>query len=358
MRRDGSAEGLARWLCRRRKVRAALAVAWAFAAGLADAVPAASAVGGEDPFATAAVLDPQVFIREVLARNPDLETGRQVLALADEVLAPLPEGLPADPDTLRLQLRRRANHLFAAYSAASGELALAGERRQQLAGQAAATVAAYGAGRGELDAPLAISLEATHLEHHEEELANRVRVVAVAINACLHRPPLARLPPPAALPAPDIGDLGSGPLMDAALVYRPEVRAARADRGGEASAGLLAAVSERVRAEVAIAALVAMDAAAAVDHHERSLLPAARDRATAARAAYEASRGSLGNVLAAEAAVLAVRRELIVAQGRFLTARADLERAVGAPLAPLGGAGGHTMGRLGGSLEGPGEPPP
>jgi outer membrane protein TolC len=286
---------------------------------------------------------------------------------------------------LRLDLALAASRLYGDYYLAARSIAVNEAHRELVDELLAAALARYEAGQTPKQAPLAFELEAARLEHREVELEALERIAAAQLNALLHRPPNAELPPPPrALEAPAaltlLGLSGSGerPELRAAdaraAAREAEARLARRDRlpdvvlmagydgmwempemrpmlGVElalpfARARRRAAIAEadarREEAEQAregaereaeLAVAVARERLAEAHHAlgivREQILPAARDQAEAASAALAAGRGDFGDAIQAERswyeAELAAEEALVTASRRA----AELLRALG-----------------------------
>jgi outer membrane protein TolC len=210
--------------------------------------------------------------------------------------------------------------------------------------------ARYESGTVTQEEPLEAEVESSHLAHRRIELESARTVVQAELNALLHRAPDAAIPPPLpALDPPEMGSIDQSTLMSMALDGRPELRAANAEiRGLEASTRLASleslpdfglmvsynnmwldpehqwmvgvelnlpvqlgprtslregsrsrldrarsrqsAKEDAVRLEIVRAATRLTEMAHTVDLYRSRILPASRDRISAARAAFESGR--------------------------------------------------------------------
>jgi cobalt-zinc-cadmium efflux system outer membrane protein len=265
--------------------------------------------------------------------------------------------------------------------------------------------AQYAAGRGSLDDPLRAELELGELLQEQIMLESRRDMVRAEINGLLHRPPQAGLPPPPqALAVRQALPEDSEALQEQALRGRPELAATRAELRGQRAAvelarksyfpaiGVMASYStmfehpshqymvglslelpvqrsrrraavdearaglarvshgqerleDEIRVEVAKARLRLVEAMRIAELYRTRLVPAARGRASAARAAFESGRGEVAMVLEAEDALrsMELRAEISVAD----VARRDAELA-----RQIGTAPGATPGAMNGATPG------
>jgi outer membrane protein, heavy metal efflux system len=245
-------------------------------------------------FAEDSVLEPSRLVREVLARNQNLEAARQAWraalasyrqagALEDPVLSYqfAPESIDSDvPFGNEIELKQMfpfpgKRGLAGASAVADAEVAYADfeTMRLELAQSAARLVyeayrverairinddhirflteirgiaaSRYSTGQVSQEEPLEAEVETNHLDHRRIELLRERLVIQDEMNALLHREPNAPLPPPpSTLPLPDslavnVPTMYAPALMDTALARRPELRSGEAAiRGREAAVGL------------------------------------------------------------------------------------------------------------------------
>jgi outer membrane protein TolC len=245
-------------------------------------------------FAGDSVLEPSHLIREVLARNQNLEAARQTwraalatypqaTALQDPTLryqiAPESigsEGVPvgqeielrqmfpfpgkrglagqravadaeiafADFETLRLELAMTATKLVYEYYRVERTARINEGHLEFLKEIQRIAVSHYTTGHGSQEEPLEAEVETNHLEHKKIELERARFIIQDELNALLHRDPNAPLPPaPSRLPFPDslamnVPTVYAPALIDTALQSRPELRASTAAiRSREAAVG-------------------------------------------------------------------------------------------------------------------------
>ena len=257
---------------------------------------AAASAGLDQPgftlFAQDSVLEPEPLIREVLARNQNLEAARQAwraalaaypqatsledptvryemapqsigandMPFGQEIelrqMFPFPgkRGLAgrraiadaevafADFETMRLEMATAAAKLVYEYYRVERALQINEEHLQFLKEIQGIAVSHYTTGHSSQEEPLEAEVEMNHLEHRTIELERARFIVQDEINALLHREPNAPLPPaPRRLALPDslavnVPTMYSPALIDTALHSRPELRASSASiRGREAA---------------------------------------------------------------------------------------------------------------------------
>ncbi len=262
-----------------------------FAASAAGGGGSSSASAAEpDPFATAAQLEREPLVREVLGRNPSIDAARQAwraalerypqatsledptvgyavaprsfgssavkdgqrvdlaqrlpfpgkLRLRGEIALAEAEAAGNDFEGARLRLAELASLLFDDYYLAARALEINAAHLALLEDLLRIATARYAAGEGSQQDPLQAELEGARLLHDERSLRTERHLTAARINALLHRAPGAPLPPPPrrlAEPAPEPTDRAA--LVERALRERPELRAAEARvRGRESSVAL------------------------------------------------------------------------------------------------------------------------
>lgn len=391
-----------------------------------------------DPFATAEVLTRGALVDTVLARNPSVAAARAAVeageaaavsagALEDPQLnygvAPasvgagavpfghevkLSQALPstgkrrwreaaaraearslgAELAALQLELEARAERLFAEYALARRAQEINRQHLELLADLKRIAADRYAAGLAPQQEPLQAEVEEGHLEHRRIEL-RRMETVAVAeINALVHRPPAAALPPPEPLATEPASTAGTAELIAEALARRPEVRAAESAASARSAqvelarlafrpdfelmvsynsmwsdaehrmmlgvgvslpvwrarlrASLAEAEARRAQAEREVEALrdeiaaevEARAAEAAEAHHlvvlyRDRVLPAARDQVGAALAAYRSGQTSFLAVIEAERGQRMAELEYEEAVASLAERGAALERALG-----------------------------
>jgi outer membrane protein TolC len=317
------------------------------------------------------------------------------LSLRGEVALAEAEAAADDFEGVRLRLAELASRLFddSYLSARAAEINAAHVALLESLRRAA--VARYEAGEGSQQDPLQAEVEHAHALHDAERLRTKQRLNASRINVLLHRAPGAPLPPPPArLARPAQGDPDEATLVARALRERPDLRAAAArERGQEAAVALarrefmpdvtVTGAYDRIwqekelqpfvglslelpiridRRRAALAEARARHAAAASEraaledearfeveagiarleeaHHvlellESRLLPAARDRAAAARTGFETGRSGFDLWIEAERELRDAQLDRETALADASRRQAELLRAIGAsPVQP------------------------
>lgn len=316
------------------------------------------------------------------------------LARRGEQAAALADVAGADLETLSQELTRMASELYDEYRYVDRALAINAEHQELLREFQQVATARYAAGVAPQQAPLAAEVETAHVEHRQVVLTADRSAVVARLNALLHRPATAELPPaPAAdgpaLPEPPTSDPQE--LIALALRQRPELSAARSTVAAEETGVELARLAgrpdfqpmssvntmwmtrehrfmvglgvslpvwrERVRAGIsaaeaeleaadrqrtALADRIGRDVKIAFDRLEESrhvvslfgnrLLPAARDQISAARSNFETGQVDFLAVIDAERNLRDVELGLAAARAQHQQRLARLQRAVG--LAP------------------------
>ena len=294
-----------------------------------------------------------------------------------------------DYAAVRLRLAAMASQLYDDYYLAARSLEINAEHVGLLGEFQRIAAARYESGEASQQDPLQAEVELAHALHREVVLETALRVTADQINALLHRPPKAALPPPpvhALVPAeaPDPADdliaqaLEEEPALAAAaarvaveesrldLAWReylpdftvvgsynwlwqeedlqpfvgqqldvPLQRGRRQAAVAEAEARVEMVRSQRlaVEDEVRRAVQSGVDRLAEAHHVERlyrdHLLPAARDQVDAARSGFETGRNSFLALIDAERNLLSVELGHEEALANLGRRRADLDRARG-----------------------------
>lgn len=310
------------------------------------------------------------------------------LALREELAEAEAEAASHDYETTRLRIALLASRLFDDYHLAGRAAEIDARQIALLEQLQAVSLRRYEAGEASQQDPLQAETETALLEHDRIVRETDRRLAASRINALLHRSPDVPLPPHSVLDETPPEPLENETLLREALTARPELRAADArstagaravelaqrdflpDLGvfarydrfwderelrsvvglevemplqldrrraalAEARAELARAKSERARSEDT----VRLDVVTAAErlreaHHlhalaRERLVPAARDRAIAARATYETGQESFATWIDAErgrrTAELALETTLVNLSRR----QAELERALG-----------------------------
>ncbi len=291
-------------------------------------------------------------------------------------------------EAVRLELATMASMLFDDYYLASRALAINAQHLRLLEDFQRVAVDRYAAGLAAQQEPLQAEVEAAHLLHEQLVLETERRTLAARINALLHRPPRAPLPPPPedpGLPPPPEETGGAGAEALAArpelVARRPEIAARRTEVAlqkllfypdfevmasyssmwdlpehqwmagvgvnlplrrrrvraavAAAEARLAAAESDLVRledgvrAEVEIAAERLREALHVVHLYRNRVLPAARDQIAAARAGFETGAASMLELIEAERSLRTAELLHDQALAGAFSRRAELERALG-----------------------------
>lgn len=252
---------------------------------------AVAATPSESELAPNGVLEKQALVRAVLERNPSVAAAReavqaarsripQVTALDDPMLSyslaplsifdedsrfgqqikieqrlPFPgklslsgeqadaesKAMEADVDQVRLELGLAATQLFDGWYTVHRAIAINTEHQALLKELKRSAEAQYTAGRASQQDPLQAEVVLTHLEHEGVVLQTRRDVIRTQLNALLHRPVTAELPPPPeTIATAGEAPSSSEPLIDQAVRARPELAALRARLGGADAAVSLA----------------------------------------------------------------------------------------------------------------------
>ena len=392
-----------------------------------------------DPFRGESRLSRDALVRAVLERNPTIEAARwgwqaglrrepQVTSLDDPTLSygfaplsigaaevrygqriqlsqrlPYPgklglEGAVAraeadaaryDYEAVRLQLAAMASLLFDDYYFAERALEINGEHTRLLEEFQRIATVRYVSGLAAQQDPIQAEVELAHALHRDVVLRTGRETTVAQLNALLHRPPEAPLPPPpAALDPPAAAEMHSHRPLDDALTERPELLARlaeiqarqaeirlrerdfkpdfeamtsfdsmwdeaehrwmvglgvnlpiRRDRlraaVAEAEAALKCVESERLALEDAIrleaytAEHRLQEAAHVVELYRSRLLPASSDQIRAARAGFETGQNSFLALIEAERNQRNVELGYQEALTGFYQRRAELDRALG-----------------------------
>lgn len=288
----------------------------------------------------------------------------------------------------RLRLALSASQLYDDYALALRSLEIQAQHVALMNAFKDSVVAAYASGHSAAQDSLQADAELAKLEYQKTVFETQRDVAVAQLNALLHRAPEAPLPPPAAAPL-SRDDEPSAPEAITKLVQsRPDVAAARArievararadaaDRdfypdltlstsynsmwdmpehrwmGGfalnlplqrerrhgmvtEANAMRAAAESDAqsttdaARGEIAVATRQLRQARQALALYETRLLPIARDRIEAARAAFIASQVSFMVVIEAERSLRSAELELEMTRAELGKRSAELDLALG-----------------------------
>lgn len=309
-------------------------------------------------------------------------------SLREEVALAEAEATARDYEATRHRVALLASRFFDDYYLAGRAAEINAQHVALLDQLQSAALARYEAGEATQQDPLQAESEKAMLDHEQILRETDRRIAAERINALLHRRPELPLPPPAALGEPPPEPLENETLTREAFAARPELQAADARTSGrarardlarreflpdlgvfarydrsweekemrpmvgfevelplwlerryaaldEAEAELARAKSERARAEDA----VRLDVVTAAErlreaHHlhelaRERLVPAARDRAVAARAGYESGQEGFLTVIDAERGRRQAELELEETLVNLSRRHAELERALG-----------------------------
>jgi len=311
------------------------------------------------------------------------------LELRGEAALAEAEASDHDYEAARLRIATMASTLFDAYYLASRALVINAQHLQLLEELQRVALAQYEAGTVSQQDPLQAETERAMLEHRQIELETEERLAAAQIDALLHRAPDRVLPPaPDRLEVELPTDLELGALTQRALADRPELRAAAAriearsskvalarreffpdfavwakydsfwqERDLEPAVGfslnvplelgrrraaleqadaeLARARSEEQRVEDQVRLSVVSSVERVLEAHHLlelsrdRLLPAARDRVAAARAAYETGQTSFLALIDAERGLRDAELAYEDALTKLSRRRAELDRATG-----------------------------
>jgi outer membrane protein TolC len=300
------------------------------------------------------------------------------------------EAAREDYEAVRVRLAAMASTLFDDYYFLQRSREINAEHIRLLGEYRRIATARYGSGTASQEEPLSAEVEAAHLTHRQMQLDSALEVTRAQINALLHRPSSASVPPaPARLSPPAELEAGEEELMARARENRPELRALEARiRGFEASVdlagkeswpdldlmaeynsmwaqpehqwmvgvrlnlplfGARGAAREEARARLArtrseheeILDTIHFDVARAAERVRESkriadlfqnrLLPASRDEVAAARAGFEAGRTSFLTLIQTQRNLRDVEMAYEEAITDYHRNRAELARALGLP---------------------------
>lgn len=175
------------------------------------------------------------------------------LARRGERAAALAAVAGADLESLGQELALVASELYDDYRYVERALAINADHLELLREFQEVATARYAAGLAPQQAPLAAEVETAHVEHRRVVLTADRETVVARLNALLHRPATAELPPPpaatetAALAEPPAAERGpdAEALIRMALAKRPEMAAARATVAARQTSVELARLSGR-----------------------------------------------------------------------------------------------------------------
>jgi len=195
--------------------------------------------GLPDPMASYSVAPLSPFDDEA-SFGQVVEVGQELpwpgtLARRGERAADLADVAGADLETLEQELTLAASQLYDDYQYLGRALVITAEHLELLRDFKEVATARYAAGVVPQQAPLAAEVETAHVEHRQVVLTADRQTVVARLNALLHRPATAELPP---APAETGTAAGAQPmavdstsdaevLIQMALEERPEMAAAR-----------------------------------------------------------------------------------------------------------------------------------
>jgi outer membrane protein TolC len=312
------------------------------------------------------------------------------LALDEAASRAEADAAKSDLEASRRELALTASLLFDDYFVSVRSIEINAHHVALMRSMQAAATAQYAAGRGSAQDPLQAEFELAHMEHDTVLLASQRDVTVAQMNELLHRAPEAPMPPPPAelsvAPPPDVADARR--LQIEAIERRPDIAAARergraeqarADRGSRESlpdftvstsynsmwdmpehrwmvglavnlpipngrrAGAVdeanamraqyeadaARMTDAARTQVVVALKRLEESGHVLHLMDQRLLPVARDRVDAARAAFVSSQAPFLAVVEAEKNLRGVELERQVALADYDRRRAELDRAIG-----------------------------
>jgi outer membrane protein, heavy metal efflux system len=392
----------------------------------------------EDPFESAAVLEREALIREVLARNPGIESMRRAWMAAGEreaqassledlrvmtSIAPqsiagddrfgymvgveqmlpwtgkrgamgameraMADAMKGDYESARLEMSLMASMLYDELYSAGRMLELNAHHIRLMEQMKASAEAMYVASGASMQDPIEAEVSIARMEREQASIEARIAVLSARINALLHRLPDASLPPlPETLELlpPEMRDAET--LRQVALGSRPELATVEARvQAGQAEAELadrerfpdlvvsasydttmmgpehrfqvglgfnipnqrekrramlreaemkvamersrFAELEDAIRLEVESARVELEKARRIFGIYENRLVPAGRDRVTAAEAGFSSGTNDFSTVVTAvnDLREMEIERETTLAE--LYTARARLDRALG-----------------------------
>jgi outer membrane protein TolC len=296
----------------------------------------------------------------------------------------------SDYEAAKLELALSASLLYDQYFVLARSLDINREHVALMRAMHGAATAQFEAGRASAQDPLQAEFELTHMEHDAVVLASQRDITVAQMNELLHRAPEEPLPPPPAdLPLPPAPDVSVARRFEnEAVEHRPDIVAARqrasaqrahADRaereyfpdvtvstsyssmwdtpehrwmiglsfnlplqigrrGGaidearamraqfEADA---ARMSDMVRTQVQVSLKQLEESAHVLHIYKERLIPIARDRVDAARAAFTASQAPFVAVIDAEKGLRQTELDEQTARADYDRRRGELDRALG-----------------------------
>jgi outer membrane protein TolC len=311
------------------------------------------------------------------------------LGLDEAVARAEADAAKSDLEASRRELALTASLLFDDYFVTVRSIEINAHHVTLMRSMESAATAQYEAGRASAQDPLQAEFELVHMEHDTLILASQRDVTVAQMNELLHRAPEAPLaPPPAELPAGARPDIEDARRLEAEVDQRPDIVAAReharaerarAQRGARESlpdftvstsynsmwdmpehrwmvglsfnlpvpggrrAGAVdeanameaqyeadaARTTDMARTQVAVALKHVEESSHVLHLMDERLLPIARDRVDAARAAFVASQAPFAAVVDAEKNLRGVELDRQMALADCDRRRAELDRALG-----------------------------
>lgn len=338
-------------------------------------------------FAPGSIFDPNTRYGQVIALSQTIPWVGKLGSRGDVALHRA-EMEAEDYEAARIELALRACRLFDRYYAVARALEI-NEAHHALVQRLTKSIRAqYAAGKAGLHDPIQVEVIQTHLHHERLVLETDRRVVQAQLNALLHRPPTAELPPPPAELGAMTPVAPPAAADEQALARRPELRRADAehmsieasldvakrnyapdftlsasynsmwqqlshqfmfgvsaplpvvvDRRAGAERGARArlraneaeqeALSDAIRAEIFEARMRLREAEHVVRLYTDRLVPLARKQARAVRPAFATGDATFYEVIAAERDLWTIERQHHEALAELHTRAAELQRALG-----------------------------
>ncbi len=152
------------------------------------------------------------------------------LDLAGEIALAEAEAARDDYRSARLELALMASILFDQYYAVARSLELNAQHRALVQDIQRAAEAQYETGRGSQQDPIQAAIELAYVDRQKIALDAKRAVLVAQMNGLMHRPPESPLPPPPAeLDLPPLEPTNSAQLQRQALAQRPELKARRSE---------------------------------------------------------------------------------------------------------------------------------
>jgi outer membrane protein, heavy metal efflux system len=152
------------------------------------------------------------------------------LELAGEIALAEAEAARDDYQSARLELALMASLLFDEYYAVARSLELNAQHRVLVEDIQRAAEAQYETGRGSQQDPIQAEIELAYVDRQKIMLDTRRAVIVAQMNGLMHRRPQAPLPaPPEELDLPAFEEASSERLQEQALANRPELKARRSE---------------------------------------------------------------------------------------------------------------------------------